>query len=73
MCENMEFEIDDIVEQNGHSDALFRVSGVIHDDQRLFVTDDSGRFGDGREFEIHFNEVTAQFRKVTTEHSANTE
>ena len=62
-----EFEIGDIIQQNWHQDALFRVSGVIHDDKRLFVMDDTERFNDGDEFEIHFDEVTAQFREITKE------
>ena len=58
------FEIGDLVEQCGQDDCIFRVSGVIHDDKRLFVTDDTGRFGDGKEFEITFEEVTSQWRKL---------
>ena len=58
------FEIGDLVEQHGQNDCILRVSGVIHDGKRLFVTDDSGRFNDGKEFEITFEDVTSQWRKL---------
>lgn len=61
--EYSEFAVDDIVEQNGHNDTLLRVSGVIRDKERLIVLDDSWRLYDGREFEIHFSEVTSHWRK----------
>lgn len=53
-----EFEIEDIVslKANGY---LLRVTGVIHDDERLFLT---GRAGG--EFEVSFDDIDEQFRKV---------
>ena len=66
----MNFYIDDIVEQNHFSTHLLRVSGVIHDEEKLFVTDDSGRYSGGKEFEICFCEVTAQYRSVSRGRSA---
>jgi len=63
-----EFEIGDLVEQCNQNDCILRVSGVIDDDKRLFVVDDSEnpfRLNKGREFEIPFSKVTCQWRKVT--------
>ena len=59
-----EFEIGDIVEQNGHNEALLVVTGYIHDDERLFVTDPTDRLNHGKEFEMWFGEVTEHWRKV---------
>ena len=63
---DMEFELGDIVRQCGHEDCLFVVTGVIHDDERLFVVDESGRYGDGDEFELTFAEVSDQYRRLET-------
>ena len=57
-----------LVEQCNQNDCILRVSGVIDDDKRLFVVDDSEnpfRLNKGREFEIPFSKVTCQWRKVT--------
>lgn len=59
-----EFKIDDIIEQNGHSDVLLVVTGYIHDSERLFVTDLTDRLNNGREFEIPFSEVTRHWREL---------
>jgi len=58
------FKIGDLVEQNQNNDHILRVSGVIHDDERLFVTDDSDRLNGGFEFKIPFSEITCQWSKV---------
>lgn len=47
----MVFDTTDIVELAGYEE-LFRVTGVIHDDERLFVTGMSGK-----EFEVPFSDV----------------
>jgi len=57
------FSIGDVVEQNHCSAYLLRVSGVIHKEERLFVTDDSDRLNDGREFEVHFSEITKHWQE----------
>lgn len=57
----MKFSIGDIIERKHENEFLLRVSGVIHDDERLFVCDDTDRLNDGKEFEIPFNEITAQY------------
>lgn len=60
----MEFKIGDIVEQNGNPVCRFEVTGVIHDDKRLFVVDYTGKYGNGKEFELSFIEVTKQWHIV---------
>ena len=54
------FEIGDVVmcHEDGY---LLMVTGVIHDEVRLFVTDTRGELAEGREYEVHFSEVTAQW------------
>jgi len=47
----IEFETTDIIEMKANGQLLY-VTGVIHDDKRLFVT---GK--DMKEFEISFNDV----------------
>jgi len=61
---DMEFHIDDIVIYNGQWDCPLYVAGVIHDSKRLFVTDPSMRCAKGKEFEIDFDDVTEQFRRI---------
>ena len=58
-----EFKIGDIVEQNGHIESLLIVTGVIHDEERLFVQDPSDRLNRGLEFEIWFGEITRHWRE----------
>ena len=53
----MEFEIDDLVNVD---DLIERVTGVIHDDERLFITPIIG----GKEHEVAFNEVKDVWRKI---------
>ena len=55
----MKFEIGDIVEVNHISELCF-VSGVIHDDNRLFVC----KMHENIEFEVKFTSVIGQYRKV---------
>jgi hypothetical protein len=59
-----EFEIGDIVEQNGHSESPLAVTGYIHDQERLFVRDPSERLSKGDEFEIWTGEVTRHWREL---------
>jgi hypothetical protein len=59
-----EFEIGDLVERSGQPDCIFEVVGCIHDTERLFVIDRTGRFAKGKEFEMCFAEVSRQFRAV---------
>ena len=51
----MKFEIDDVVQINGF---LFLVTGVIHDNERIFVDRGKG------EVEYKFSEVEDQWQKV---------
>jgi len=37
------------------------VTGVIHDEQKLFVTDERGLVNKGREYWVHFSEVTQRW------------
>jgi hypothetical protein len=60
MMSNKEFKIDDIVSMKANG-LLIQVTGVIHDDERLFVTGH-----DAKEFEVSFDDVDEQFRKVET-------
>ena len=53
-----EFEIDDCVTLK-FEDGLFQVSGVIHDSERLFITN-----GNGEEFEVKFKDVADQWRNL---------
>ena len=55
------YDIGDIVDHDG---CLLRVSGVIHDQARLFVVDANGIVHDGREFEIPFLEVTGHWKRA---------
>ncbi len=55
----MEFEIEDIVEYEGE---FFMVTGVIHDDKRLFIT----KFDSNDEIEINFDAVTTTWEKKHT-------
>ena len=59
-----EFLLGDIVEQNGHVDSLLVVTGYIHDEERVFVTDPTGKLNKGCEFELCFDEITRQWREV---------
>lgn len=63
-CAVREFKLGDIVEQNGHNEALLVVTGYIHDDQRLFVVDPTARLNRGQEFEMWFGEVTRHWREL---------
>lgn len=58
------YDCGDIVEHNNRYDFLLRVSGLLLDEHRLFVTDDSGRLGNMQEFEIPFDEVTRHWKEV---------
>ena len=58
------FDIGDMVNQNGHEESPLQVTGYITDAQRLFVRDPSGKLSKGNEFEMHFCEVTAHWRRV---------
>ena len=51
--EQMEFNIGDVVK---YVERFYEVSGVIHDDERLFLWDE-----DDTEFEIRFSEVEEQY------------
>ncbi len=70
-----DFRIDDIVRVSSSmtpkhdSDLLLRVTGVIHDQERLFVTDDSGGENDGKEFEVPFADVIGHYREVLRENN----
>jgi len=59
-----DFQIGDIVEQNGHNESLLVVTGYIHDSERLFVTDPTDRLNNGTEFEMWFGEVTRHWREL---------
>jgi len=59
-----EFQIGDIVEQNGHNEALLVVTGCVHDADRLFVVDPTARLNRGKEFEMWFGEVTRHWREL---------
>ena len=59
-----EFKIGDIVEQNGHNEALLVVTGYIHDSERLFVVDPTDRINHGKEFEMWSGEVTRHLREL---------
>lgn len=54
-----EFEIDDLVELKGDT-AVLVVTGVIHDDETVFLTPIDG----GAEVGYHFSSVHAQYREV---------
>ena len=53
----MKFNITDVVSLKGFSDLLY-VTGVIHDDKRLFVTG-----ADGKEIEVTFKAIDEQWVK----------
>lgn len=53
----MEFEIGDLVDVDERID---EVTGVIHDDERLFVTP----FYGGQEREVPFSKVNNVWRKI---------
>ena len=53
----MTFDTTDIVEIAGYEE-LFHVTGVIHDDERLFVTGMNGK-----EFEVPFDDVDERWAK----------
>ncbi len=53
----MEFGINDIVKFD-RDDKYYRVTGVIHDDERLFLT-----YEDEREFEVPFMTVCEHWAK----------
>jgi len=55
------YDIGDIVDHDG---CLLRVSGVIHDQARLFVVDANGIVHGGCEFEIPFLEVTGHWKRA---------
>ena len=57
-----EFCIGDVVSLDWYPGAYLRVSGVIHDSQRLFLTDDLGLVFGGKEFETGFNNVGLQWQ-----------
>lgn len=57
----MIYDIGDIVRLAAHN-LLIEVTGVIHDDGRLFVTGDSVG-----EFEVNFSEVVDHWQKVKNE------
>lgn len=56
----------DLVIQNGHADCVFEVVRTIPDQERLFVVDNTGKYGRGNEFEIFFEEVSKHFREITS-------
>lgn len=58
------FQAGDLVIQNGHADCVFEVVRTIPDQERLFVVDNTGKYGRGNEFEIFFEEVSKHFRGV---------
>ena len=53
----MEFKINDIVLISG-DERYLRVTGVIHDDKRLFL-----RYKNYKEFEVPFGQVEKQWTK----------
>lgn len=53
----MEFEIDDVVEINDNG-CLFRVVGVIHDNEKLYLATSCGE-----EFSVDFSSVTERWSK----------
>lgn len=59
----MEFEIDDVV-MLAYTEGLFIVSGVIHDDKKVFVQDPAGRYYGGKEFWVPFKDVIDHWRKL---------
>jgi len=55
------FDLDDIVETDV-LDGLYIVTGVIHDEQRLFVSD---YYRNNSEVEIRFSDVLEHWTKVS--------